>query len=432
MTNNEAFRDLNNKLILLNREAKDIGLPFDVKTYITLIKSVLYVLENSNVSGGSGSSSGDENGTPIYASTVTGVDVYSGITDPVFTEYIESIYKITFLEKNTGSSSLNLNNVGNVSIKKRLTDGSLTDIEADELIGPVTLIYDSNELAFIVISASSQLGLLTNTLTVTGVGTVGGASDDDTFIKNTPLEDIIRAILIKEDTYTYLIPTASLTKSPSSTYQEVGLQLAITLNATFNQRDGGDQLSYQLKKGGVNLSTDDPYIDTVVLTEGTLSYQGTYTYDDGPILNSNIGNPYPNPIEAGSVNTDIESIQVIYPYFFGSSSDRNVIGSDVYNGTKVVSPGSGTLSIPFSGSDAIPWFAIHENYNLKLSWVDPSNPSVNNGSIGGEVNPAGNLFPDPITIAVTSVGLNSNYTENYKVYIGNSITSLITLQIKES
>lgn len=420
MTNQEAYLYLENWVDKLNRLSKTHKIDsLIVEEVLSILQGIFYA---SSQGGGGGTISG---GSTIYSGTASGINTYTANTDPTSTAYEETVYKITFTNTNTGASTLGLDGLTSKPIKKRDTDGTLIEVSAGDVSGIITMVYDSTKSSFVIVNTAMQLGLLSQELIAAGIGNVGGVEDNDTFAVNTPLETILFAILRNQVPPTYTAPIASLAKNQSR-YKEIGSTVSVQLTGTFTQNDGGSVLTYQLKKDAVNLSASNPYTDNHLVVEGDTDYDATYTYDDGPIKNDNLGDPYPvGQILAGSVNTDTETITGIFPYFYGTSSTPPSTSGDIYGGTKVVAVGSGTLTIPWSGGTNYLWFAIHEDYATKTAWQDP-NVSINNGNIGGSGT---NLFNDSITIAVTSTGLTSNYTENYKVYISDYQTTPTTLEI---
>lgn len=100
----------------------------------------------------------DQSGSKIHA-TASGTDTYSATITPAITAYSAGAsFFIKFTNANTGASTLNLNTIGAVSIKKNVsTNLSAGDIAAGQV---VLLVYDG-----------------TNFQIITGSG--GGISDGD-------------------------------------------------------------------------------------------------------------------------------------------------------------------------------------------------------------------------------------------------------------
>lgn len=141
---------------------------------------------------------------------------------------------------------------------------------------------------------------------------------------------------------------------------------------------------------------------------------------------------------AGVLTSASKTLASIYPYFSGKvasggaapGASRPAANQSLINsGAKVVALSTGDLSINFaSTADDYIWFATPAGSATKLSWyVD----ALNNGPIGGAVSPGGNLFPDPVTVSISSpTALWA--TISFKIYISNYQTTAATMQLRNS
>lgn len=208
-------------------------------------------------------------------------------------------------------------------------------------------------------------------------------------------------------------PTLSLSGSGNKLIQ-VGTTINPVLTGNYSQNSAGPTNSISLKRNGVEIGTTNPYTDTGLTsaTPATFNYQMTINFDEGDI-------------QAGSVISNTVGYNFIYPYFWGKSSDRNVLAADVILGNLVVGNSSSGVTINFnSTSSDYLWFAVPASVATFDTWFITA---LNNGSIGGAVDIAGNLFPDPTTVELTTVNWAGI---DYKLYISNySTAATLNMQI---
>jgi hypothetical protein len=110
---------------------------------------------------------------------------------------------------------------------------------------------------------------------------------------------------------TYQAPVASLASPQASGNYEAGQSVNITLNLTYNQRDGGSVAGFVIKKANTQISNAGSYTDNnVVLSTAPITYQGTISYNAGAVKFDTLpdgsqGDAYPTgQILAGSVNSN--------------------------------------------------------------------------------------------------------------------------------
>lgn len=261
------------------------------------------------------------------------------------------------------------------------------------------------------------------------------------------ITSILQEMLITTYYPTYTAPSASFTEDAASIY-EVGCVTdvnftagfnrgQITLSGSFQNYRSGDVNCYYYTGTGLPASvastslSDNQTASGVVVPYGTCSWTSCVGYDEGPQPLDSDGCDYQTPLAAGTTGAISRSLTGIYPYYWGTVASGGVpAGSNrptannalVVSGTKVVSSSNSTITISFGATaDDYLWFAIPSDNTSKTCWyVD----ALNNGNIGGSVNPGGNLFPDFDTVSVTSAEACWGGV-NYKVYISNyqSLTS---------
>ena len=145
---------------------------------------------------------------------------------------------------------------------------------------------------------------------------VGALEDGDIIEAGTPIEDVLRSILVKA-----LAPTFSLSGSGSKTV-EVGSTINPVLTASYNQRDGGAVTALTI--GGVDV-TPTPYERTIAASQlgnptdltAQVSYGASVDYDDSGAL------------PAGSVNSGTVKYRARRFIFRGTRNATPGTSSDV-------------------------------------------------------------------------------------------------------
>lgn len=173
-------------------------------------------------------------------------------------------------------------------------------------------------------------------------GTLGGYKTGDTIAAGTPIETVIKKLLAKQIPPTYTAPSVTLTNNGGTAAgnYEIGTTITPRIRAAYTQNHGGDliELSIIGVASGVTspLSTE---ITPFTLT-ATTRYQASAQYGDGPILNDNLGDPYPTgQIKAG---TKTSSYFTYTPFrqgwFWGildtSSAEEPLTSAIIRSGTK--------------------------------------------------------------------------------------------------
>lgn len=151
-----------------------------------------------------------------------------------------------------------------------------------------------------------------------------------------------------------------------------------------------------------------------------LSNDGVQAIDIGTF---NITAPFTQSYRASAINTqgtpfnsNLFSIQFLYPYFYGvSNTIPSVSQSTINSGTKVVASSNSTINITFNATVQYLWFAIPTTSTAKTRWfVD----TLNQGNIGTPTD----LFGAPTVFNINSpTGLWSNVS--YRMYISNFQTT---------
>jgi hypothetical protein len=248
----------------------------------------------------------------------------------------------------------------------------------------------------------------------------GVYNDGTTIPAGTSLETIIRNMLITRVFPTYNAPLLSVAYgSPSiSTTYEVGFTIpTFTINPTYTPRDGGSLVGYAYLRNGSILGNGSTFTVNSFQINSTTTLQVSARYNDGPIYNDNLGDPYPDTsIKAGSIINTL-TINTLYPYFYGKSSTQPTAASiaaaiQAGTATKVLADANGTVSIGYNANGEFIWFAHIGTTKTKWYFTE-----LNSGNIGN-----GNFINTPVTQNVTSP---ENYwtSVQYKIYISSGQTS---------
>lgn len=262
--------------------------------------------------------------------------------------------------------------------------------------------------------------LLSEDVSVIGIN-VGGISEGDVFEAGTNFTSFVKALVQKTIPPTYLSPTLSLSGNGSKDV-EVGTNLTLTLTPTFNQRDGGNETNYELRKNGMPIYTNptsQQYSPTTFqIGDESISYQATSDYDNGPIKNDNMGNPHPaGQVLASSVDSGTVTYRGQRKMFYGvDTSTIRSLGNNLlnpYNGINFsINVPSGTTKIIFAYPSTLRDVA-------SVKYVELGNADVTS----------------TFTLSTSSVeGANSFTAIEYKVYtytsaipFGNDATYEVTI-----
>ena len=261
------------------------------------------------------------------------------------------------------------------------------------------------------------------TLTSPSTVTVGGLPAGTNLVGRT-WQSIIEEILVE-----YILPSfGSFAISDIPAVVEVGTPITGTHNFTWSTTTSFNVLANSIAIRDVTANT---------LIGSGLANDGNESLSIGTIVNTAPMSRSWRAEGKNSLNATFvsgqDSVTSLYPYFYGKVLSGGLapgLGRPVANqalinsGTKVVANSNGTISVNFgSGSDHYIWFAIPSISASKLAWFVST---LNNGAIGGSVNPGGNLFPVFDTVSIDSPGSLWSGV-NYKIYVSNYQTAITAL-----
>lgn len=144
-------------------------------------------------------------------------------------------------------------------------------------------------------------------------GSIGGLETGDKIPAGTTLDELIKMLTQVSVPATYTQPGVTIRNSAGNAAgaYEVGTNISTTLQAVFTQNDAGalTQLAiYKQGQGDALISGASTPQTTEAqefqLTDGSVTFYATATYEEGEIKNDNLGQPSPDGhITAGSKNS---------------------------------------------------------------------------------------------------------------------------------
>ena len=144
-------------------------------------------------------------------------------------------------------------------------------------------------------------------------GSIGGLTDGAEIPTGTTLDEFIAMLTQKAIPATYTQPAVTIRNSTGQAAgaYEVGTNINTTLQALFTQNDAGALTNLAIYKQGTSdalisgaSSPQSTEAQEFQLTDGSVTFYATATYEEGEIKNNNLGQPSPEGhITAGSKNS---------------------------------------------------------------------------------------------------------------------------------
>lgn len=131
--------------------------------------------------------------------------------------------------------------------------------------------------------------------------------EDAIYNNRDDINTITQALASLEEPPTYVHPTANFSVTPSLIEQ--GVMTSVQLSYSYNQNDGGPmkEVAYYV---GTEVVDNQPSIDE------TTQFKMILTYDDGPIKETNLGNPYPDTsIKSGQIDKTVTVTAIGMSYY---------------------------------------------------------------------------------------------------------------------
>lgn len=316
-------------------------------------------------------------------------------------------------------------------------DGSNNDIYDVTVKGyaeNIDYTYQDGETAICVIdfyikSAGGNGDLTAPSFQVYGTS-LGKYNAGDTVPGFPTIQEQVRDLGQKITQPVFTNPTGSISSNMSaSLLYEIGETLVMNLTTAFTANDGGNLSAISIELDDTEIATASPLnsynlpiTGVTKKIDATLDYlAGTGTKDTTPPTT-----PVPNPIGAGSIDTNDLNYSGIHPVFiFISDTDPTIDQTLVGLATKLMSgnlqtQSTGTIIVNFAtgGTPKYLVFGYPATSTTKTSWFVNA---LNNGLIGG----GSNLFGDAITLNIDSPDIPSRWsTVPYKFHKTNFATIL--------
>lgn len=168
---------------------------------------------------------------------------------------------------------------------------------------------------------------LSNSVTVElgANGTLGGYKTGDSIAAGTPIETVIKKLLAKQVPPTYTQPSISIANNSGTAFgnYEIGTLVTPNVKTTFTKNDAGALTEISILKNGSSVATSDnspaTYNEDAQTLSSTISFSAIATYEQGPVKNDNLGDPYPSTRIAAGTKTSSALKYTPYRqgYFYG-------------------------------------------------------------------------------------------------------------------
>jgi hypothetical protein len=157
------------------------------------------------------------------------------------------------------------------------------------------------------------------------VGTSSGAITDGMLLeKGLTFTDYIKRKYTKELFHNYVQPVVRLSMAGVDSIVEVGTTITPTLQFHFSRNNAGELSSLSLRRNEVTIHTGttlNSFVDSKQIGDESISYNATINYSEGSIINSNLGNPSPYHILAGSKVTEFLNVTGTRRGYYGTDKD---------------------------------------------------------------------------------------------------------------
>ena len=176
-------------------------------------------------------------------------------------------------------------------------------------------------------------GVLGKDIIVTGT-TVGNYKEKTKLTKGSTMTKLFEDMVTKELPPSYIAPSIN-TSCNISGLREVGEIITPIINITYSKNDAGTITKIELYKNNslihtvMNPISPCQYTDNITLTTATITYNSKIYFEEGPIKNTNLGNPYPNGhILAGSkISANTSQITPVYASYIGIIDNEYVVSN---------------------------------------------------------------------------------------------------------
>lgn len=248
---------------------------------------------------------------------------------------------------------------------------------------------------------------ISGSLFLNGVAISSGSGTDVSFNGNRtvtrsglPLVNVGTTTDVMDFLESYFFPfvSATLSISGASTY-ETGSSQNINITISINENS-----ETSFSNGSLRNLTDDVEVDTFTSDDSATDNGVTYNTNYSASIDVD-NNGSPTTIQSNTITANF-----IYPYFYGMSASGTLSGTSLYNGLNKVVSGAGNKTLSFNGTDEYIYFITPSSWGDVATIYDPNSFDVTTSFTQS-------------TVSVTSTGLSTNYTQDFKMYRSNTITT---------
>lgn len=245
---------------------------------------------------------------------------------------------------------------------------------------------------------------------MTSTKAVGGVAVGKTWAQGTELETILRDVLSPVLYPTLTNPSASLSKSPSTTLLEKGATLAVAFTVNLNRGSinpaygtsgyrSGPANGYGLN--GSEKQVSNTFSETV--TESNNTFYGTAYYDQGEQPLDSSGQPFNSPLPSGNCNSGVTTYEFVNAIWSNAANINTVAKESLVS----KSAGNKIFNFPSQTLSAV------ETFDIPASWT-VTGVLVKN-DLSGQFEDCSSEF----TISNTTHDDAGGVSTNYKRYTDN-------------
>ena len=226
--------------------------------------------------------------------------------------------------------------------------------------------------------------------------------------KGKTLDEFLEDIVTESVPPIYVSPSVTISSNKSTTY-EIGSNVGtVNLSNNYTKNNGGNVNTTTYFKNTASLGANVNF-DNIPSLTSSVTYYVKVNYDAGPVLNDNLGNPYPTgQILAGSVNSSNLTITPFAYKYYSASATNSPTDAELIAANKEPASAKAktNFSITVSGGSKFIFYAYPASLGTLTS-----------------INVGGLESLGVFTLITRNVTNASGYTQSYHIYTSNNSTS---------
>ncbi|WDF54664.1 hypothetical protein [Mucilaginibacter sp. KACC 22063] len=212
---------------------------------------------------------------------------------------------------------------------KYLSLASLQQTVTDASAGDYAIVTGNPDDQEYIWDSDNHTWVLTQDVPASTFGQLGGSPTDNIALSslitnintginnNTTDISLVKAALVIHPVYK--IPAAVLSSPQAGNKYEVGSQVSVTLDLSYQQNDGGPASGFAINKNSSNAANQNSFSESIIMGISPISYQGVIAYNTGPVKANNFGDTDPTgQIQSGNISSNTISFQGYYAMRYGS------------------------------------------------------------------------------------------------------------------